>query len=32
MQARVEDAPGEILASFIGQFYSEAAVVRQRSC
>ena len=27
MQARVEDAPGEILASFIGQFYGEAAVV-----
>jgi excinuclease ABC subunit C len=27
MQARIEDAPGEILASFVGQFYAEAAVV-----
>jgi excinuclease ABC subunit C len=27
MQARLEDSPGEILAGFIGQFYSEAAVV-----
>jgi excinuclease ABC subunit C len=27
MQARIEDAPGEILASFVGQFYADAAVV-----
>ena len=27
MQARVEDQPGEILASFISQFYADAAVV-----
>lgn len=27
MQARVEDAPGEILAGFVSQFYAEAAVV-----
>lgn len=27
MQARIEDQPAEILASFVGQFYAEAAVV-----
>lgn len=27
MQARIEDEPGEILASFVSQFYAEAAVV-----
>jgi excinuclease ABC subunit C len=27
MQARIEDRPGEILASFVSQFYAEAAVV-----
>jgi excinuclease ABC subunit C len=27
MQARIEDAPAEILASFIAQFYADAAVV-----
>jgi excinuclease ABC subunit C len=27
MQARVEDLPGEILASFVSQFYADAAVV-----
>ena len=27
MQARVEDAPGEILAGFVSQFYADAAVV-----
>src|SRR5918996_1656319 len=27
MQARVEDAPGEILSGFVSQFYAEAAVV-----
>jgi excinuclease ABC subunit C len=27
MQARIEDRPGEILASFISQFYADAAVV-----
>lgn len=27
MQARIEDLPGEILASFVSQFYADAAVV-----
>jgi excinuclease ABC subunit C len=27
MQARIEDRPGEILASFVSQFYADAAVV-----
>ena len=27
MQARIEDAPGDILSGFVSQFYSEAAVV-----
>jgi excinuclease ABC subunit C len=27
MKARIDDAPGEILASFVGQFYADAAVV-----
>src|SRR5919112_905783 len=27
MQARLEDAPGEILSSFVSQFYADAAVV-----
>lgn len=27
MQARIEDQPGEILASFLSQFYADAAVV-----
>ena len=27
MQARVDDPPGEVLAGFIGQFYTDAAIV-----